>query len=188
MPGSAAEIDALLERRDYDGAARLALRSLGPRILDYQRSLVHDEADAREAFSLFCEKLWRSLPEFRRECSCRTFAYRLAWHAAVQVRDDEFRRRTRRLVTGEASRLAEEIGQGSPRRDEQRRRQLLQLRAELQPEERSLLALRVDQELGWEEIAQVMDQKGVGAAALRKRYERLKERLARRAEALGLMS
>ena len=43
--------------------------------------------------------------------------------------------------------------------------------------------------MAWEEIAHVLSASGppVSAAALRKRYERLKERLARRARDEGLV-
>ena len=56
-------------------------------------------------------------------------------------------------------------------------------------EERSLLALRVDQGLAWNEVAQVLAAEGapVEPATLMKRFERLKERLATMARAQGLV-
>jgi RNA polymerase sigma-70 factor, ECF subfamily len=63
------------------------------------------------------------------------------------------------------------------------------LRAELPVEDRTLLVLRLDRELEWDEIAAVLGAEGVpvSAAALRKRYERLKARLERRAREEGLI-
>ena len=49
--------------------------------------------------------------------------------------------------------------------------------------------LRIDRELEWEEIAAVLAADGVevNAATLRKRFERLKERLREQAEEQGLL-
>ena len=61
------------------------------------------------------------------------------------------------------------------------------LRAKLSPDEQALLTLRVDRELEWREIARVLaddelaDDAAVtrAAAGLRKKFERLKEKLRR---------
>ena len=52
--------------------------------------------------------------------------------------------------------------------------------AELTAEDQTLLALRLDQELTWEEVAEVLSIEGrvIDPATLRKRYERIKARLA----------
>jgi RNA polymerase sigma-70 factor (ECF subfamily) len=71
-----------------------------------------------------------------------------------------------------------------------RREQLRQLEAELPPDDRALLHLRHDRELSWDEIAEILsagDGPPVTAPALRKRYERLKERLGRMAKEAGLL-
>ncbi|MBS2025790.1 MAG: hypothetical protein JST92_25600, partial [Deltaproteobacteria bacterium] len=56
------------------------------------------------------------------------------------------------------------------------------LRAELSPAEQTLLILRIDRELSWKEVASVMAAEGedVDPAALRKRFERLRVRIAER--------
>ena len=73
-----------------------------------------------------------------------------------------------------------------PAREEAR---LARLREMLPTEDHALLVLRLDREMAWEEIADVLSASGprVTAAALRKRYERVKERLARRARDEGLV-
>jgi RNA polymerase sigma-70 factor (ECF subfamily) len=55
------------------------------------------------------------------------------------------------------------------------------IRDQLDPEERSLLLLRVERKLPWKEIAAVMAEEGMpaGEAALRKRFERLRDKLHR---------
>jgi RNA polymerase sigma-70 factor (ECF subfamily) len=49
--------------------------------------------------------------------------------------------------------------------------------------------LRLDQQLSWEEIAAILSEAGepIGAAALRKRFERLKDRIAEIARERGLV-
>jgi RNA polymerase sigma-70 factor (ECF subfamily) len=183
------QVKALLEAGDTPEAATVALRDLGPSILRYLRSLLRDEADARDAFSQFAENLWKGLPDFRGQSSLRTWAFRLAWHAALNIRDEAWRRRHQRLGTTEASRLADEIHTRTAIKVERQRRALDTLREALSVEDRSLLVLRVDQALPWNEIAEVLGAAGkpVDPATLMKRFERLKERLARMAKDQGLV-
>jgi RNA polymerase sigma-70 factor, ECF subfamily len=174
------------DRGDLDAAATAAIEGYGPGIYGYLCSLL-DEDDARDAFSLFAEDLWRGLDGFRRESSVRAWAYRLAWHAAARFSRETWRKRRERLPSSAASRLAASVASASALGG--RRDRLAQLRAQLTPEERTLLVLRVDRELEWEEVAEVLRADGVdvSTAALRKRFERLKERLAELARAQGLL-
>ena len=48
------------------------------------------------------------------------------------------------------------------------------LRERLDPDDQTLLVLRIDRRLDWRDVARVME---TGEATLRKRYERLKRRL-----------
>jgi RNA polymerase sigma-70 factor, ECF subfamily len=99
----------------------------------------------------------------------------------MKVRDDAWRRLGRRLETGEASRLADEVRTRTAIRVERQRAELEALRAELSLEDQTLLVLRLDQALAWEDVAEVLSV-GAGSpvepATLRKRYERIKARLA----------
>ena len=158
-------------------------------ILGYLQAVLRDEADAADAFSIFAEHLWRGLPTWRGQSSLKTWAFKLAWNAALNLKDEAWRRRGRRFRTGEASRLAEEIRTRTGLRVERQRQALDGLRAELTEEEQTLLVLRIDQQLAWEEIAEVMavDDVPVDSAALRKRFERLKEKLTRLAKDRGLV-
>jgi RNA polymerase sigma-70 factor (ECF subfamily) len=192
MPNSPEEestVRALLSRGDAAGAATVAIRSYAPGVLRYLRSLLRAEDDAREAFSRFAETLWTSLPSFRGEASLRTWIFRVAWRAVQDQVREPFRRRGRRFATGEASAIAGEVWTRSYVRYERRRRHLDRLREALSPEERSLLELRIDQELSWAEIADVLSSDGepVEAPALAKRFERLKKRLSRLARDEGLI-
>jgi len=182
-------IRARLDAGDPRGAATEAIRGLGPAVLRYLRAMLRDEDVAADAFSVFAEKLWKGIASFRGESSFRTWAFRLAWNATLDVKDDAWRRKGRRFEPGEASAMAESIRTKSVVRTERQRRVLEELRASLSAEDRSLLILRVDQGLSWEEVAQVLAESGAAARpdALMKRYERLKERLGKLARERGLV-
>jgi RNA polymerase sigma-70 factor (ECF subfamily) len=180
-----------LDRGDHAGAATLLVREYGPQLLGYLCSVLRSEADAGEVFSMFSEDLWRGLPGFRRECPARVWCYRLAWHAAARFLRDPYRGRGRRLETTELSRLVEEVRSSVfLGRDQARQATLDRLREGLSPDERALLVLRVDRSLSWGEVALVLSEEReapVEESSLRKRFERLKEKLAERARAEGLL-
>jgi RNA polymerase sigma-70 factor (ECF subfamily) len=174
------QVHRLIEAGDLSAAATEAIRSLGPSVLRYLRSLLRDEEDAADAFSQFAENLWKGLASFRGQSSLRTWAFRIAWNSALNLRNEAWRRKGRRFATGEASALAEEIRTKTAVRVARQEEKLEKLRAVLSVDDQSLLALRLDQGFSWEEIAQILSASGkpVQAAALMKRFERLKARLA----------
>jgi RNA polymerase sigma-70 factor (ECF subfamily) len=174
----------LVAKRDLRGAASEAIRHLGPGVLRYLRATLRDEEDAADAFSHVAESLWKGLPSFRWECSLRTWALRLAVNAAANVRNAAWRRRVRRFRTGEASAIADEVRASSIARAAREDQGLEALRRELSPLDQMLLALRVDQELSFEQIAEVLSgtEWVASAATICKRFERLKARLARMAQ------
>jgi RNA polymerase sigma-70 factor (ECF subfamily) len=183
---------AVLERIDAgdpQGAATAAIRGLGPQVLRYLRSILVDEDAAADAFSQFAENLWRGLPRFRRRSSLRTWAYAIAWNAALNIRNDAWNRRGRPLMTSEASALADEVRTRTAVRVARQANALEVLRASLTLDEQSLLTLRVDQGLSWAEVAEVMSGAGkpIQPLTLMKRFERLKERLAAMARDQGLV-
>ena len=177
---------SLLAANEGAEGATQVLRAHGPEVLRYLRAILRDETAADDAFSLFAEWTWEGLSRFRGESSLRTFAFGIAWNAARRVRDEAWRKRRERLSSGAAAKLAKEIRTSSLLERERRADALEELRRELSGDEQNLLALRIDQRLSWDEIAIVLDD-GVSAAALRKRFERLKERVARMARARGLL-
>jgi RNA polymerase sigma-70 factor (ECF subfamily) len=184
-----ADLEERIARALDAGAVRQAceeaIRGYGHELLGYARALCGDADDADEAFARTCDRLWRGLAGFRRECSFRTWAYRVAWNVVRDLRKEQARRRVRRLATGEASKLVQEIRSSTAahRRSEVKDR-LARLRASLDAEEQSLLTLRLEAGLSWKDVASVMS---VDEAALRKRYERLKTKLRRLAAAEGLI-
>lgn len=183
-----ADIRALLGRGEIDPAATRVVEGLGPSVFGYLCSLA-EEDDAKEVFSMWAEDVWRGLGAFRGDASVRTWSYRLAWHASCRFRRDAFRRRREPIPDSAASRLAASVASKSGLAPGSRRERLQRLRAALSPEEQSLLVLRVDRELEWDEIAAILSEEGapVTSPALRKRFERLKEKLAELARREGLV-
>jgi RNA polymerase sigma-70 factor, ECF subfamily len=175
-----ARVASLLAGGEFRGAATEVIRGYGPRALGYLHRLLGNETDAADAFSLFAEQVWRGMPNFEGRSSVKTWAFKAAWSAAMKVRDDAWRRLREDLPSSAASHLAEEIRTNTAVRFESLRQELEVLRAELTAEDQTLLALRLDQELTWEEVAEVLSIEGrvVDAVTLRKRYERIKGRLA----------
>lgn len=182
-------IRELLAGGDTRTAATEVLKALVPGVRAYLHAKLRDRALADDALSLFAEGLWRGLPGFRWDASLRSWSYRLAHNAALRVVDDAFHRKGRRLETGEASQLANEIATESGARREREADELDKLRATLDAEERAILALRLDRELSWDEIAGILSEDGkpVQAAAVRQRYQRMKRRLAEMAKDAGLL-
>lgn len=183
-----ARVAALVAAGDAGTAATEVLRALGPGVRRYLRSVLRDEDDAADAFARFEESLWRALPAFRGEAALRTWALRIAWSAARHLRAEAWNRHRTRLRTHDASALQQTQG-ASEARSEDRRRKLELLRRALSDEEQAMLALRIDQELPWSEIALVLSSDGrpLEVAVLQKRFERLRARLARLARREGLL-
>src|SRR5215831_3733377 len=185
-----APIIARLDEGDVAGAATEALRLYGQPILGYLHSVARNEADAGEIFSMFCEDLWTGLPQFRRESSFRTWAYKLAWHAAMRFFKDPYRKRAQPLASEEFSRLAQAVRTTTAAHlRTEAKDKIARLRESLDPSEQTLLTLRIDRGMPWQEIAEIMSESGErpAKAALRKRFERLKEKLRKLAQDEGLI-
>jgi RNA polymerase sigma-70 factor (ECF subfamily) len=176
-----AKVRALLAGGDVRGATTLAVKWLGPDLLRHLRGLLGNEADAKDAFSNACERLWKGLPGFRWESSLRTWAFQLAWSSACDLRKDRWRTRKRRLETEEQAELPARAETQSFVRVERMRISFESLRKLLTLEEQALLQLRLDEGLTWAECAQVLAVRGEAAKpeTLTKRYERIKAKLAR---------
>lgn len=196
--------DAIRQRAqegDLKGAASLAVRAYGTEIFELLAALHHNDNDAAEVFSMFAEKLWRSLPSFRWDASFRTWAYTIARTASLDFRRAEKRRAQRIAPLPDGSTLSgieadvRSVTQSYLRTE--RRDRFAQIRAELSPEDQELLMLRVDRGLAWDELAMVLaddeekplspETKKRVAARLRKRFQLLKDKLRERGRREGLV-
>lgn len=185
-----ATIKAHLANGDLAAAASAALTRLGPQILGYIASQLRDDDAAYDVFGHFSEELWKSIGTFRGDSSFKTWVYKLVMHSISRYHRDGFRRRGVQLESGELSALVEKIRSSTPpfKRTEVKDA-ISQLRESLEPDEQMLLFLRIDQELSWTEVADVVGADGepVEPAALRKRFERVKAKLRKLALERGLV-
>lgn len=78
-------VERLCAERRYDEATAVLLRAHGPEILGVLVAMVGDDGVAADAYSLFCERVWRGLPKFRFECACRTWEYTVARRSLYDV-------------------------------------------------------------------------------------------------------
>ena len=174
-----------LDASDFPRAATVAIEGYGPQILGFLASVLRDDDAAYDVFSQFSEDLWRGIAGFRRASSMRTWAYALAWNAAQRWRSEAYRRHVRRLETAEVSKLVDSIRLST----QVRAKDLAsKLRDGLDADELTLVILRVDKELAWKEVAQVLStpEQPVDVPALRKRFERVCEKLRQHAAREGL--
>jgi len=119
-------------------------------------------------------------------------------------RRDPYRKRLQNLLNSEALKTLEEIRSTmeTPEKLPEEIRSFMddlapgslierfwKLRESLDSEEQTLLTLRLEKDMPWEEVAEVMRADGEPAtpAALRERFERLKEKLGRLAREQGLI-
>jgi len=180
-----AELRELIARGEHERATEEALRSYGPELVGWLCSILPTTADAHDAFSRMSEELWKSLRRFDGRCSVRTWCYMLARHAAARVRGRTGKRRE--VLVSQIPSLQQAVTRiwNTSQREAARARDVYaEIRTELDDDDQTLLILRVDRNLAWRDIAQVLlgeDARPAEltrkAATLRKQYERVKARL-----------
>ncbi len=184
-------IRQLCEAGDHAAATTAALRLYGVELLGFLRALANHPDLASEAFAEFGEDVWKGLPKFRWDASLRSWLYSLARNALGQLRRDPRRRLDRNLplsIAPEVEAVARTVTLDIQRTDV--KDEFRALREQLDPEEHELLLLRLDRDLAWKDIARIVggdDDVDTRAAALRKRFERAKERLKKLAIEHGLI-
>ncbi|MCE9575114.1 MAG: sigma-70 family RNA polymerase sigma factor [Deltaproteobacteria bacterium] len=189
-----ARIRAACTAGNWSDAATLGLATYGPELLGYLVAMTRDETAASDAFSIFSEHLWKGLPKFRWECSFRTWAYGLARHALGRWRRDPHRRRATPLSDTAAEAIAADVrSQTATFLRTETEDKVAAIRAQLDPDDQTLLILRLNRQLQWRDIARILAddeeledaEASRRAASLRKRFERLKEVLRERVNAAG---
>lgn len=192
-----ARIRESLGRGDVDEATTLALEAYGPELLGFLLALLRSPVDAGDAFSDASIDVWRGLPGFQWQSSLRTWLYVLTRRAAYRLNRDPRRRGDRAVpfsAVSRVSRLAVALRNTTLPRLEAQHDALAEIRSKLDPDDQVLLVLRVDREMAWREIAEVLDQANepntehleAGAARLRKRFMRIKEQIREMAKKAGV--
>jgi RNA polymerase sigma-70 factor (ECF subfamily) len=181
---------------DYRDVTTLALERYGPWILGMLSAEMRSAPNAKEAFSMFAEDLWRGMPGFRWHCTLRAWAYRIARNAAVRWATGHERSPDRNvpMEQGGVFELADrirsttEIHLRTEVKSEVRR-----LREALSPLEQRLLILRVDRGMDWSEIAAALADTDLPdedlkreAARLRKRFQLAIDKLRKLARERGI--
>jgi RNA polymerase sigma-70 factor (ECF subfamily) len=177
-------------------ATTRALETYGEEVFGYLVKVLGAESDAEEVFSQVAEDLWRGLPTFDGRCSMRTWLYVLARHAAARFRRAPWNQKGRRTDDEQLDALvAHARTQTQPWLRTDVKDRWRSLRDALDPEDKSLLVLRLDRKLEWKEIARVTlgepspDPARLTREAdrLKKRLQVLKDELRRRAREAGLL-
>jgi RNA polymerase sigma-70 factor (ECF subfamily) len=193
-------IRAAFDGGAHDQAATLAIELYGHEIFSFVGSQLREQHAASDAFSDFSELFWRTLPRFEWRCSLRTWMYLLARRALSRERRDARKRIQHETELTKASLLPEAVErvrtQTALHMQTAMKDRFQNLRAELSEEDQIVLVLRVDRDLSWLELAEVMlasdtppthAQLTTEAARLRKRFQLAKAQLRKRAEETGLV-
>jgi RNA polymerase sigma-70 factor (ECF subfamily) len=188
----------LLTAQKLDEAVTLIVQTLGPELMGFIVSLERDYDAASDVFSRAVEDVWRGLTGFRWESSLRTWLYAIARNAAHRRREGWYDRARQPLSQAKDWAVAEARVRTETQTflKTQSRDAIRELRSELSLDEQTLLVLRVDRGMPWRDIAVVLqppetpideallERTGSG---LRKRFERIKERLRELARQRGLV-
>jgi RNA polymerase sigma-70 factor (ECF subfamily) len=190
------EIRAALDRGDDEGALTLLLHEYGPQLLGYL-TVMSTPTKAREIYCLLAEDLWRGLPKFEWRCSLRAWVYTLARNARARHLLAEKRRDAREEIAPPEwlRELASRTRSPTPlHRQVEVKDAMRLLRQRLDERDQTLLMLRVDRDLSWQELAVVLGEHRPGesietaAARLRQRFQSLKEKLRELARTEGLIA
>lgn len=168
-------IRAACEAATYEQALTIAIRGYGPELLGYLNALLRNPVEADDVFSTACEHMWTGVQRFGWQSSFRTWAYAVTRNACVSYVRGGRTRRASPLSSTAMGGLAQEIRtQTATFMRTETKDRLAEIREKLDPDDQSLLILRIDRKLAWDEIATVLE---TPAPTLRKRFERLKAML-----------
>ena len=191
---SESQLVVLIRDGAFERAATAALDSYGSEVYGYLINYFGGESDAAEVFAQVGEDLWKGLPKFGFRCSIRTWLYVLARNAASNYRRSPWHRQR----TGDSAldQAIQRVRTGTaPWQQTEVKDRWRALRESLDPDDRSLLVLRIDRNLSWEDCARVtLETDAVDdaelvreAARLRKQFQFLKDELRERARQAGLL-
>lgn len=199
-PGGNSDVEARIragwEARDFRATATLAIESFGPEILGFLGAVLNDSQQADDAFSMFCEDVWRGLAGLRWRGSARGWCFTLARHAALRLARTQGRWGARRVPLSHVTALAAHAHTDTAAWERTgSKSQMRKLREQLPQDEQVLLILRVDKQLPWADVALVLANDGEAlagvtltrrCAVVRKRFQLVKEKLRVMAQAEGL--
>ena len=179
------EIRGLCLQKNYREASEKALFEYGAEILGWLVSVVPTQQIAEDICQNFCVAFWQALPGFEWKSSLRVWAYSLARYTRNRYYRDKHRKHQPESLSQFESELSVGLSTMLSRLYQgQRLSQLAQLRRQLAEDEQTLLILRVDRELSFREIGEVMDCE---EATARKNFQYAKNKLTNMAKEAKLI-
>lgn len=187
-----ARVKALLaEGREAEAVSEL-VRALEPRMLGFLNGVLLDPHAAQDVWANACVQLWSSIEGFEGRAAIETWVYAVVRTACAAWLRAPHRRRE--ALVADLEPVAERRSPTPPWRSTPVRDAARALREKLTPEERELLILRIDRRMSWRTLAEIelgieADDAALGRreVALRKRFERLKDKLAELARREGIL-
>jgi RNA polymerase sigma-70 factor (ECF subfamily) len=179
-------IKALCTDGEYGEAVERTIELYGPELAKFVMAVLHRPELANDAFSTVSEKIVRNLSKFRWESSLRTWLYRIARNACMELLRSPMRREELVSHAVPSNEAHVERSRTNPWLRTEVKEKFRALREKLSVTERMLLQLKVDQDLPWNDVAKILwdgEQPPTSkdldkrAVALRQQYKRLKERL-----------
>lgn len=183
------------QRGDMQAAVRLGLELYQVEVYSFLCARLRSEADAHEVFSQLGEDVMRGIAKFAWRASFRTWLYTLARNAAVRFEASQAQHAKRHEpISQVADPAVVDRSRTRPYLRTDVKDRFAALRESLSPEEQSLLVLRIDRNLAWDEVARIMydgDEEDDEALKrhttnLRQRFRQLKLRLEAWAKNEGL--
>ncbi len=170
------ELREALRRGDHRAAAHCLVTRFADEMYRFCVSAAGSRQDGEDLAQEVLGEACRSLPRFRGHSSVRTWLYKVAWHKILDYRKRLSRQPTLVPIDGAQTNEFLRIAgsQESALATAQRRKKVARACANLGQRDRMVLSLRVDMEMSYQEIAQVL---GVRIGAAKMRMNRAVERL-----------
>jgi len=194
------ELRTFFENGEFAQVATLAIERYGQELLRYLMGMLRDEQEAEEIFAQTCLLIWNGIEKFQWRSEFRTWAFAIAHHTCARYlrKKDKFRLLRIEDVPNVSALVARVRTQTRPYLRSDMKSQISKLREQLTFEEQSLLCLRIDRKMSWQEVAEVslagedtecQDEQALKreARSCRKRFERTKTKLKHLAEEAGLL-
>ena len=192
-------IRADFDAGDFDAAATRFISEFGGEILGFLVGRARDAAEGAEVFSEFTEDFWNGLPGFQWRTSIRGWGYTLARNAFFRHLNRKRKMRGTLAVPQDTNFEAEAAKVRTTTllylRTEVKSR-MREIREQLPQDDQTLLVLRIDRNLSWNELAAIMSGLGEDlspqelsrwSARLRQRFQTVKEKLRTLAAKEGLL-
>lgn len=179
-----AELRARHAAGDIQGVAADALKAYGPEVHGWLCAVLRDRDAADDVYGMLALDVVKDLPNFQWLCSLRGWVYTLGRHRMLAWRRAPENRPGRVVTLDEEHANEAARTDTAPWKRTSVKARMRALREQLEPDERTLLILRVDRDLAWRDVAHIMNER---EATLRKRFERIKGRLRELARAAKLI-